>query len=85
MSNNENQTISSDGIPEDEVRYYWVGEGQSLGPCRCYVDTFKEAARFAKRDQPEHRPFRIIKCTMHYEEVGHIDEEGKLFIRVPKD
>ena len=37
-----------------------------------YFNTYKEAERWAKFDQPDHRPYYIIERSEHFEIVGEV-------------
>lgn len=37
-----------------------------------YFDTYDEAVRWARFNQPNYRPYYIVECSEHFEIVGEV-------------
>lgn len=46
--------------------------------CCVYFSTYEEAVNWAKFDQPDHRPYYIVKSTETFEICGKVNRSGKV-------
>lgn len=61
--------------PEERISYAVICE-KMPNPC-CFFGSYKEAVKWAKFDQPENRPFYIVKRVEHFEICGVVKDKGR--------
>ncbi len=62
--------ITHETTESDKVSYSVICN-KSPSP-HIYFNTYEEAEHWARFDQPNYRPYYIIKCSEHFEIVGEI-------------
>lgn len=61
--------------PDDEISYAIICNKFPV-PQERYT-TYDLALKWAKLNQPEYRPFYIVKCTEHFEICGMVEQNRK--------
>ena len=69
----------------DEINYYWIGHTKQFGLTRVCTDTLENAIEYARRSQPNYRPFYIIKAVTHFEIIGIVNKRGKFQSRPERE
>ena len=59
-------------LPKDEVVYGYISK--QFPTTNVFFDSYETALNSAKRDQPTHRPFYMIKATRHFEFCGIVEK-----------
>lgn len=62
--------------PDDKISYAVICNNFP-NPQTRYA-TYDLAVKWAKLDQPSHRPFYIVKCTEHFEICKEVNKNGQL-------
>lgn len=69
--------LTYDDVLNDEINYYWIGHTKQFSSTRVCTDTLENAIEYARRSQPNYRPFYIIKAVTHFEIIGIVNKRGK--------
>ena len=62
--------------PDDKISYAIICNKFPIPQTR--YATYDLAVKWAKLDQPNYRPFYIVKCTEHFEICKEVNENDKL-------
>lgn len=62
--------------PEEKISYAAIS--QQMPTPHLYFESYKEAEEYAKKEQPEYRPYYIVERVEHFEICGVVgDKEGE--------